>query len=362
MNRMPYISLVLTVLLAAACTKPMLDTGTSDSQSTSRSYIFFEPEIIEVAETRADILFEYDSFGVMGFAGNSTVFSDHTGGKAEVTKEGDLYTYSPLAQWQGSQNHNFYGFYPYSLSSSVNSGADNIPYITYTQPTTLASMVDVMTAKTGPITKRSYVTLNFTHRLWALDVKVKNSQTRKVTLYNPATGQDEEIDPDLTVQSILVEISGVPSSANLSLNGTTISNSTPISSLSQSFTLNKELASTEEVTINGSDSFLFIPCNGFNYRLTINFKNAWGVEYSYHYPETYKVDAEGNMLPDANGNTQWNWKQVTKNFTSGYRYTLTVEKVDAEGSFEFSWVTSSWGEWDEEKQEWINIDVEHTFE
>ena len=44
---------------------------------------------------------------VMGFVGNSAVFSGHTGGKAEVRKEGDLYTYSPLAQWQGSQNHNF---------------------------------------------------------------------------------------------------------------------------------------------------------------------------------------------------------------------------------------------------------------
>ena len=47
---------------------------------------------------------------------------------------------------------------------------------------------------------------------------------------------------------------------------------------------------------------------------------------------------------------------------NGRSHTGIVEKVDAEGSFEFSWVTSSWGEWDEEKQEWINIDVEHTFE
>lgn len=356
MNRTPYIPLVLTVLLAAACTKPMPDSEISDSQSTSRSYIFFEPEIIEAAETRADIPFEHDSFGVMGFVGNSAVFSGHTGGKAEVRKEGDLYTYSPLAQWQGSQNHNFYGFYPYSLSSSVNTGADNIPYITYTQPTTLASMLDVMTAKTGPVTKQSYVTLTFTHRLWALDVKVHNMQAKE---------QYEQYEPTLTVTGLTLEIDGVPGSGTILMNGTYGAVGTSVG-LSETFTTKHVIESQGNATINGENSLLLLPCMSFTYRLTIEFENAWGVSYTYHYPNTYEMDAEGNPILDANGNTQWHWKTASgpnnTGFVAGSRYTLDVKKVDSDGVFTFNWTKTPWGEWDEEKQEWVNVDVEHTFQ
>lgn len=363
MNRTPYIPLVLTVLLAAACTKPMPDSEISDSQSTSRSYIFFEPEIIEAAETRADIPFEHDSFGVMGFVGNSAVFSGHTGDKAEVRKEGDLYTYSPLAQWQGSQNHNFYGFYPYSLSSSVNTGADYIPYITYTQPTTLASMLDVMTAKTGPVTKQSYVTLTFTHRLWALDVKVKNSQKNQVTV--SPDGSEVTKDPNLTIVEAKLYIYGIPASGNISLGSDAVTSSTDIQPsaaicynllpTSQS-ALPKTLASTKEETFQ---QLLFIPCNGLYYRLEITFKNSWGAAYLYTYPDypTPEIDDDGKPIIDASAPYEYNatdgkwYLPLDKSFDAGKRYSLTVEKIDATANYNIKWAI----------YDWYSVDVDHTF-
>lgn len=367
MKRIHFILLSTIVVLVAACSKQTHDPVHPDTPSSSSSYIFFEPEIVETVETRAGgtSSFEGPSFGAIGYVDGDPIFTEYDNGIAEVVRDDNgLYVYSDLAQWKdATTDHNFYAFYPYDILENVSSGT--VPYISYTQPTTLAAMKDVMTASTGPIQKQPLVNIQFSHRLWALDVKVHNNQTNKVEHYDPATGKNESLDPILTITCVTFEISSVPGTNYIYLDG---GFGTPgaQTGLSETIVQRQAINPGDDYTVNGSQSFLFLPCSSFNYRLTIEFENAWGSEYTYHYPATYTADADGNPVLDANGNIQWDWKTTTgpngDGFLSGSRYTLDVSKIDSTGEFTFNWVKTQWGEWDEENEKWVNVDVEHTFE
>lgn len=341
-----------------ACTKQTPDPDLPDLPSSSRSYIFFEPGLIEVAETKASSTFTHPSFGAMGFVGNNAVF---TGGKVEVKKEGNIYTYSPLAQWQKNQTHVFYGFYPYSIHSQVTTA--NVPSIAYTQPTTLAAMLDVMTAKTGPVTKQSYVTLNFTHRLWALDVKVQNSQKNAVTV--SPDGTEEVKKPNLTIVDAKLLVYGVPSSGNISLGSDAITGVTdiqPSAAICYNLLPSSQAAFPKTLSSNATETFqqlLFLPCDGLSYRLEMTFKNSWGATYQYNYPDypTPELDSDGNPIIDASAPYEYNatdgkwYKPLNKTFEAGKRYGLTVEKIDATANYNIKWAI----------YDWYSVDVDHTF-
>lgn len=367
MKRIHFILLSTIVVLVAACSKQTHDPVHPDTPSSSSSYIFFEPEIVETVETRADgtSSFEGPSFGAIGYVDGASIFTAYDNGIAEVVRDDNgLYVYSHLAQWKdATTDHNFYAFYPYDIMENVSSGTDKVPYISYTQPTTLAAMKDVMTASTGPIPKQPLVNIQFSHRLWALDVKVKNSQKNQVTV--SPDGSEVTKDPNLTIVEAKLYIYGIPASGNISLGSDAVTSSTDIQPsaaicynllpTSQS-ALPKTLASTKEETFQ---QLLFIPCNGLYYRLEITFKNSWGAAYLYTYPDypTPEIDDDGKPIIDASAPYEYNatdgkwYLPLDKSFDAGKRYSLTVEKIDATANYNIKWAI----------YDWYSVDVGHTF-
>lgn len=92
-----------------------------------------------------------------------------------------LHTYEQLKPWEFGYKYTFFGYYPYetesqgTLSVSDNS-VQGTPYITYTLPTDVAKMQDVMTAAVYDTDYRSTreVAFTFKHRLTAVDVQMIN--------------------------------------------------------------------------------------------------------------------------------------------------------------------------------------------
>ena len=384
MKRLKYILLISAAALAVACGKHIPQPDQPDSPSLSRSYIFFDEEVMDCAETKTTIV-EGDklpsadgtAFGVMGYVNGNVIFNNstyHQNGIAEVKRNGAGYdksfTYQGLIQWtDATSTHNFYAFYPYKFSNLISVGNDQMPYIRYAQEATTDKMDDILTASAG-LQKRPIVTLTFQHSLWALDVTVKNEREEKDFVYNPETGNHDELDPFIIIKKLTVELDGIPSEGNIYLNGNVSLPTDPskIVKLTKTFNLNKQYNPGTGETVTGEDSFLFLPCGSFKYRLTVEFENALGMSYTTRYPETYKVDGNGNPIL-ANGELQWDWATAqgpdrdnngTKDgFLAGNRYTLDIVKDDYE--VKFIWKETDWGEWNEDAQQWDNIRVEHSF-
>lgn len=353
MKRIHFILLSTIVVLVAACSKQTHDLVHPDTPSSSSSYIFFEPEIVETVETRADgtSSFEGPSFGAIGYVEGVSIFTAYDNGIAEVVRDDNgLYVYSDLAQWKdATTDHNFYAFYPYDILENVSSGTDKVPYISYTQPTTLAAMKDVMTASTGQIKKRPLVEIQFSHRLWALDVSVVNSQTNDYV--TTPTGTEVINAPNLYVTDAKIHIYGYRKTGNISMGGNTISGDDVKSDQSEKVMYDLFTASTDtpslDIASTESHAFeplLFMPVSAtFSYRIEIKFMNSWGASYEYYYPAP---------TIDADSNPQYGYITLTdKNFEAGKRYSLQVEKIDATGEFIINWAVSPWDE----------ISVDHTF-
>ena len=86
-----------------------------------------------------------------------------------------------LKPWEFGHKYTFFGYYPYETESqgTLSVSADNVqgtPYITYTLPTDVAKMQDVMTAAVYDTDYRSTreVAFTFKHRLTAVDVQMVN--------------------------------------------------------------------------------------------------------------------------------------------------------------------------------------------
>lgn len=341
--------LVLVATLAAACTKHTPEAIQPNSPSSS--YIFFQPDIMEEIDTRANtVQFTGDKFGVIGYVGTTPIFTGYSNNIAEVKKEGSLYVYDNLAQWADATSaHNFYAFYPYGQTIVTD---NSVPFISYTQPTTVDGMVDVMTATTSVSRQdvdNGLVLLNFTHRLWALDVKVNNSQSRDV-ITNPE-GTDVTIAPNLYITGAKIHIYGYRKAGNISMGENKIEGSAKTADETEVVTFDLFTASTATPSImveseksHTFDPLLFLPIGKtFAYRLEINFKNAWGASYDYYYP-ALTMDDEGNRV--------YGYKNLdNKYFVAGYRYSLEVEKKDAEGSFNINW----------DVKDWEGVGVYHTF-
>ena len=374
MKRLTYVLLISVAAFAVACSKHVDAPDHSDSPSLSNSYIFFEPEVVSSVETRTTMVSgdrlpdgNGVSFGVMGYTGNNSIFYDQTyrpDGIAEVYRDGSAqdspFKYTPLAKWaSGSAEHNFYAFYPYNLNNLL--GVNNkLPYIDYTQPTDPAQMVDILTAATGPITKEPIVDLEFTHRLWALDITVKNARVEPDSLYNQTNKKYDEYTPIIKVKSVKIEFRNIPSKASINLDGSLIFPN-PVEyckdfSKTYSYATPKELDPTTEnkYTVNGTDSFLFLPCASFDYRLTIEFENVpLGLSYTAHHPATFVADENGFPVLDDDKNVQWRWATAegpgAGGFAAGNKYTLDVVKSDFN-------LTCDWG-----KTTWEEVTVDHEF-
>lgn len=350
-----YITLAIGLIFLAACTESPIDQVPQVPES-SRSYIFFEPEVMEVGATKATLVegetlpaAEGTAFGVMGYYNGTSVLGGYEDGVAKVYRnsEGGSFQYDHLGWWlnrdvNATTKHNFFAFYPYSIYGdvSLNEGS---PYISYTLPETEAEMMDIMTAYTE--TARVLpVPLEFQHRLWALDVEVVNAQTGD-GYSQPGAALTP---PDLTVVSVKVTLANIPISGTMALAGT---GCTVNSRATREYTLpqtNIKISpvddpETADVKENAATfgPLLFLPTdvsftdnNGgkLQHKLDFTFQNHWGVQY------TQSFEFRDFILTEE-----------AASFAPGKRYKLTVVKNDTEASVGLT-VTG-----------WTTRDVTHTF-
>ena len=349
-----YITLAIVLTIVAACTEHPIDQVPQVPES-SRSYIFFEPEVMEVGATKATLVegetlpaAEGTAFGVMGYYNGTSVLGGYEDGVAKVYRnsEGGSFQYDHLGWWlnkdaAATTKHNFFAFYPYSIYGdvSLNEGS---PYISYTLPETEAEMMDIMTAYTE--TARVLpVPLEFKHRLWALDVEVVNAQTGD-GYSQPGAALTP---PDLTVVSVKVTLENIPSAGTMGIDDAlrcTVSSRT-----TKEYTLPQtgikispvDDPATTDVKENAASfgPLLFLPTDLSNdghsvsYKLDFTLKNHWGDEYTQSFPlSAFKLANEATS------------------FEPGKRYKLTVVKNDTEASVGLT-VT-----------EWATQNVTHTFQ
>lgn len=346
-----YITLAIALSIVTACTEHPIDQGPQVPES-SRSYIFFEPEVKEVKATKAAILEGEQfpaaagtDFGVIGYYGSTTLFGEYESATARVYRktEGSTFLYDKLVWWlnrdvNASTRHSFFAFYPYSINQSVypNNGQ---PYISYTLPETEADMVDILTAYTS-IARVLPVPLEFQHRFWALDVEVVNRQTGD-GYSQPGVGSLTP--PDLHIVSVKLTLAGIPYEGTLAIDGNLTS--TVTSRTTQEYTLHARTATIVKVPTDNPETeekentasfgpLLFLPTDvsydggTVGYKLDFTFKNHWGDEYTQSFDRSFKL----------------------AKFEPGKRYKLTIVKNDTEATVGLT------------VSEWTTQDVTHTFE
>ena len=334
-----YITLAIVLTILAACTEHPIDQGPQVPDS-SRTYIFFEPEVVDNKATKATFV-EGDhlpagsteapsAFGVIGYYNGKSIFDSYENNIAEVYRKGEKtsFQYDVLAWWRdrdadATTEHNFFAFYPYSIKEVVEPNNGN-PYITYTLPTSEADMEDILTAYKSTA-RVSPVQIVFQHRLWALDVEVVNRQTGD-GYSQPGAALTP---PDLTVVSVKVTLENIPSAGTMAIEGTgcTVTSRAPReeyilpqTGVKISPVDNPETTDDKENAASFGP-LLFLPTpvsytdeNGANktvsYKLDFTFRNHWGVEYTQSFPlSAFKTS-----------------------FEPGKRYKLTVVKTDTNAS------------------------------
>ena len=363
MKRSLYIAFIAaTTFSIAACTKQII-APTPQVPDASRSYIFFEPEVVTSDNTKATILTGETlptavgtAFGVIGYHGTISLFGAPTPsnkGIAQVARSVDgVFEYSPLAAWQGADNHDFYAFYPYNLNAYVSHNVNNTtnlanPYITYSQPTANdATMVDLLTAKTS-VTKAAgdEVAIKFYHRLWALDVKIKNSMTKGIA----ADGKTEVNNPSVTITKIELYVKDFPQTAVIPLDPNVTNN--PITYGTETMTPSTPYeipvpSADKTIAYNQTKSYgtlFFIPLTSsqkFIYRLVISYTDSMG-SGSFTYPKT-------------------GYKESSGTFEGGKKYTLTLDKTND------TFVIGTYFDPDDERTDfqpgdWSDANVNHEF-
>ena len=345
MKQTIHIALTTAVLFIAACTKHAIDPLPQVPES-SRSYIFFEPEVVE---TKANLVTgttlptgDAGTFGVIGYCNNVSLFTGYTNGIARVYRKADgIYQYDNLGKWvNGIDTHHFYAFHPYSLAVNVNGGD---PLINYSLPATEDGMVDILTAyssNTKTSTKTSFVPLEFHHRLWALDLEITNNQTENP--YNP--NGSAALAPNLSIVSAVLTLTNLPSTGTLELDGTTTVGQR---TASQSYTLFSSTSpTTDQVVASGKSvgfgPLLFFPTDvtynttgKVQYRIDLVLKNPWGVQYEFSYP------TDANTYDDF---------AVTE-FAAGSRYKISIKKGNG-ANVNVSFKVDSWD---------VVDNIDHTF-
>ena len=304
MKRLLNILFVLTATIAVSCSRYSVT-----NLGPGKSYIFFEPDMLKIAETKVDLISEFPTaegtaFGVLGFYNDGNpIFTGYKNNIANIYKNSDVYKYDNLSPWVGDQKHTFHAFYPYTdLVNSIAVGSDNIPYISYTQPTTVADMKDILGVYTEVESPVSAVQLHFQHLLWAFNIVVKNSQTKETA----ATG--DIVNPYMKVTEVTFKLQEFPSSVNLKLDEsyTVTSNNTQ----DQSYTIYSN-GTGEQINHGESKVYgplLFIPITGLKYQVTVKYTTQGGASGTYVYPAAEE------------------YKTVSSGFEHGKAYDLTIEK------------------------------------
>ena len=346
-----YITLAIVLSIVTACTEHPIDQGPQVPES-SRSYIFFEPEVLEAKTTKAEIVEGEElpgdastAFGVLGYYEGTSIFKGYGDGIAEVYRreKNSSFQYDHLGWWlirdaAATTKHNFFAFYPYSINENNENVVPNNgnPYINYTLPTSEADMEDILTAYKSTA-RVSPVQIVFQHRLWALDLEVVNSQTGDGYSQPGA----EITPPNLTVVSAKVTLDNIPSKGTMGISDLTY---TINSRTTQAYTLPQT-----DITISPVDDpvttgikenaacfgpLLFLPTDvsydggTVGYKLDFTFKNHWGDEYTQSFDRSFKL----------------------AKFEPGKRYKLTIVKNDTEATVGLT------------VSEWTTQDVTHTFE
>lgn len=332
MKRIHYIVLAAILTICSGCSELVIDP-TPQVPDMSRSYIFFNPVVNEAIDSKAALVLgdklpsdKDTAFGVLGYYNNGTtdvsLFGttySGTNGIARVYRPGNnqLFQYDNLIFWlHPTADHYFYAFYPYQINGVVPTISNKA--IAYTQPSANdATMVDLMTAynQTG---KKSEVELEFNHRLWALDIVIKNSQTQGID--DTAAGNIVS-NPSLYVKNVKIYVDDLPTGGTIPLDG---SDSTPNTSVGDYtytvFTSNdgqeiKSIHATTDQTLSSKryGSLLFLPGGTLKYRLEITYVDSRG-------------DEKGTNTFYFPSQTTYQTSSVT--FAEGQRYTLTINKTN----------------------------------
>ena len=339
-----YITLAIALSIVTACTEhPIVQVP--QVPESSRSYIFFEPEVLEAKTTKAEIVEGIElpgdagtAFGVLGYYEGTSIFDGYGDGIAEVYRreKNSSFQYDHLGWWlnrdaAATTKHNFFAFYPYSIKEVVEPNNGN-PYISYTLPTNEADMKDILTAYKAKA-RVSIVPLVFQHRLWALDVEVVNRQTGDGYSQPGA----EITPPNLTVVSAKVTLENIPSKGTMGISDLTY---TINSRTTQAYTLPQTditISPVDDPVTTGikENAASFGPPTDVSYdggtvgyKLDFTFKNHWGDEYTQSFDRSFKL----------------------AKFEPGKRYKLTIVKNDTETTVGLT------------VSEWTTQDVTHTFE
>lgn len=313
-----YIAFWATILIFVACSERMIDPVTQ-APGSSRSYIFFEPEVYTSVSTKASGLVTGDklpaaagtAFGVLGYYNATPLFNGITEVKRSTAS--GPFDYEGLVAWQDNTTpHDFYAIYPYGdFYSSVTTTENRYPKLSYTQPNQTTGMIDLMTAKTSTTkTSDNNVPLTFHHRLWGLDVKIKNSMTKGLA----ADGKTEVNNPSMTITKVELYVKDFPQTAVIPLDPegdiayetATMTSSTPyVISVPDDDKI---------IAYNQTKSYgvlLFIPLTSsqkFNYRLVISYTDSMGSS-TFTFPAT-------------------EYKELSGPFDGGKKYTLTLNKTN----------------------------------
>ena len=341
---------ILLLILAAGCSK---DPHSLDNVLPLDAYIFFDAN---VAKTKVNLVEDFlpsdkgTAFGVLGLKGNddgvARVFDMYTSGENGNSRFSDVakmyraddegaFIYDQLALWT-TEEHSFYAFYQYDADciTEVNVDENGDPYISYTQPTTLDGMKDVLTAsETGlTYTDSTLVALAFDHRLFALDVVVKN------------TGMDT-----INVSSAKITFNEVANNADLYFDGRVlISNSTSLQFDLGTHIIPGEVVEnvtgeggsgedSSEYSLNGDVSFLFLPCSSLSVTVELSFTDMWGDNFSFK--QTIPLTPTGE-------------NEEAGAFEAGKQYALVLTRSKSENGVTFIYDVLDWDEGD---------DIEHNF-
>ena len=354
MNRIIQIAIVFSLMLVTACTKHQIVPAPQVPDS-SRSYIFFKPEICNIELTKA-ILYDGDlpsaagdnlgngtAFGVMGYCNSTELFwGDNIAIVYRESDKGTVFKYDNLAVWQDATSiHDFYAYFPYKGVTHTVTNTEK--YVNYALPNSSSAMIDILTAKNA-VTKKScssVVPLQFSHRLWALDLIVVNNQNE-----NPYKPGGETKDPNLYVTDAKISLIGIPTEGKIHLNksNTDRDNVTPTTFSTSDAPWSVDLTNTTTTiasnkSMNIGEPLLFLPTGNLQYKIDLTLENAWNVEYTFSTEFKYFTTTKDGQ-------------KVNNTFEAGKRYQLVVTKT-AESGFDVSLAVQGWDDSME--------DIDHTF-
>lgn len=358
-NRL-YIAFAATLMFFVACTKQTIDS-TQPVPDSSRSYIFFEPEVLESVKTKSETELRYvnlsdignDAFGVMGYYDGAPLFQHDsykfstdargTGWIARVYPSEGVYSYDYLQPWMSSDEHTFYAFYPYTGMKDNVCIENGSPYILYNSDTD--SGIDVLTdALTTTKTATGAARFDLRHRLCALDLKIVNQQAvvnGETTTYPSLVLKKVELDVQIPAGGKIY----LADSDDIVLNKTT-DDPTKVAYITKTFTLRNESAtiapSTSENNFAVYGPVLFLPGGGLKYRVKITYENALGQDDNFSFPAT--------------ANT---YREADATFVAGSRYTLTINRTA--DTFVIGSYEDPDGSGSLQAGAWKDVTVPHTF-